>query len=133
LQNNEIIFKTIVVITYGDSYNLEININNEFDSKKVNQNIFNWIDDDDRYKLLKTFFIEIRKCLYYLKITKKLFYKTKAYNPYDIKKEIHYSIDNKSKFDLLIKNHLFDKYLDIGFKKKTEKVNERHYKCILYF
>jgi hypothetical protein len=99
---------------------------------KVNQNILYW-NNDDRFKLLKTFFIEIRKCLYYLKETKKLLYKLKAYNPYDIKKEIHYSIDNKSQFDLLIKNQLFDKYLDIGFKKSSEKLSERHYKCILYF
>jgi hypothetical protein len=115
----EIFFKIIVVIQPNEKYSLEIACD------KDNSQIKTWNAGDMRFKLLKTFFIEIRKFLYYLKITTKL----KENYLYSTKKEMLFSIERNSKFDTTIENELFIKFLDIGFHSKKD----RHYKCLLFF
>jgi len=118
--NQKMFFKIIVVIHPNDNYSLEIACD------KDNSQIKTWNAGDMRFKLLKTFFIEIRKFLYYLKITTKL---KSMCNLYSTKKEILFSIERSSKFDTTIENELFIKFLDIGFHSIR---NNRHYKCLLF-
>ena len=112
----EIFFKIIVVIQPNEKYSLEIACD------KDNSQIKTWNAGDMRFKLLKTFFIEMRKFLYYLKITTNN-------DLYSTKKEILFSIERNSKFDTIIENELFIKFSDIGFSSKNKC---RHYKCQLF-
>jgi hypothetical protein len=115
-----ILFNIIVVIDPGHSYKLEIACDN------VNYKINKWDAGDKRFESLKTFFIEIRKFLFYLKITTKL---QLNYNPYDFKKQISFSIERDKAFDIIIEKELFIKFSDIGFASKKK---DRHYKCQLF-
>jgi len=117
--NQKMFFKIIVVIHPNNNYSLEIACDQD------NCKIKEWGAGDMRFKLLKTFFIEIRKFLYYLKITTKLL----NYHLYSTKKEILFSIERNSKFDTTIENELFIKFLDIGFHSSKK---DRHYKCRLF-
>ena len=117
----EKLFNIYVVIDSTQSYTLEISCDN------VNYVIKKWDAGDKRFELLKTFFIEIRKFLFYLKITTKL---QLNYNPYDLKKQILFSIERDNAFDNIIQKELFIKFSDIGF---ASKKSDRHYKCELFY